>query len=151
MYPNGGGVTSSEKNLRRELTERWQRPGDELHTNIPGILKGADWEAANRQWWFDYSAFKFAGNLWEVYDNSNLRVASGDYLKLSSCSLRYVVPEKICRKLYMQSAYLSVSGSNLFTICSKKLKGQDPSQSGSSSLINISVRPTYTLQLNVTF
>ena len=151
MYPNGGGVTSSEKNLRRELTERWQRPGDELHTNIPGILKGADWEAANRPWWFDYSAFKFAGNLWEVYDNSNLRVASGDYLKLSSCSLRYVVPEKICRKLYMQSAYLSVSGSNLFTICSKKLKGQDPSQSGSSSLINISVRPTYTLQLNVTF
>ena len=111
----------------------------------------ADWEAANRPWWFDYSAFKFAGNLWEVYDNSNLRVASGDYLKLSSCSLRYVVPEKICRKLYMQSAYLSVSGSNLFTICSKKLKGQDPSQSGSSSLINISVRPTYTLQLNVTF
>lgn len=53
--------------------------------------------------------------------------------------------------MYMKSAYLNVSGTNLFTLCSKKLKGQDPSQSGSSELINISVRPTYSLSLNVTF
>ena len=29
-----------------------------------------------------------------MYDNSNVRVVSGDYLKLTSLSLRYVVPEK---------------------------------------------------------
>ena len=51
----------------------------------------------------------------------------------------------------MRSAYLSFSGTNVFTLCSKKLKGQDPSQSGTTDLINISVRPTYSLQLNVTF
>ena len=93
----------------------------------------------------------FASNVWNMYDNSNVRVVSGDYLKLTSLSLRYVVPKRICQKMYMKSAYLSVSGTNLFTICSKKLKGQDPSQFGSSELINISVRPTYSLSLNVTF
>lgn len=86
-----------------------------------------------------------------MYDNSNLRVVSNDYLKLTSASLRYVVPDEFCRKLHLKSAYISISGTNLFTICNKKLKGQDPSQSGSSELINISVRPTYSLKLNVTF
>ena len=63
------------------------------------------------------------------------------------------IPFIIARGLYLDKgvAYLNVSGTNLFTLCSKKLKGQDPSQSGSSELINISVRPTYSLSLNVTF
>lgn len=86
-----------------------------------------------------------------MYDFSNIRVVSGNYLKLSSLSLRYVVPEYICKKMRVKSLYVNLSGTNLFTICSRKLKGQDPSQSGSTSLINLSVRPTYSLQLNVTF
>lgn len=86
-----------------------------------------------------------------MYDNSNLRVASGDYLRLQNVSLRYVVPERLCQKLLLKSAYVSVTGTNLFTLCSKKLKGQDPSQSGSSSLVNLSIRPMYSFQLNVTF
>lgn len=86
-----------------------------------------------------------------MYDNSDLRVVSGNYLKLSSASFRYVIPDEFCKKLYLKSAYVSISGTNLFTVCSRKLKGQDPSQSGTTNLINISVRPTYSLQLNVTF
>lgn len=151
MYPNGGAVTSSEKNLRKELAHRWKRPGDELWTNVPGILKGETWKAAKNPWWNTYPSCFFGGTLWDVYDNSDLRVVSGNYLKLSSLALRYVVPESICRKLCMKSAYVSLSGTNLFTICSKKLKGQDPTQSGTTELINISVRPTYSFQLNVTF
>ena len=83
------------------------------------------------------------------YTQAPLKIVLEDFCKQTS--LRYVVPERICHKMYMKSAYLNVSGTNLFTICSKKLKGQDPSQSGSSELINISVRPTYSLSLNVTF
>lgn len=150
MYPTAGNITGPEKNLRREFTRRWQRPGDEEHTNVPGILTGDAWKESISPWWKDRS-YRFAGNIWEMYDNSNIRVVSGDYIKLSSASFRYVVPEEFCRKLHLKSAYLSVSGTNLFTICSRKLKGQDPSQSGSTQLINISVRPTYSLQLNVTF
>ena len=38
MYPSDGSIVGPERNLRKELTKRWQRSGDESHTNIPGIL-----------------------------------------------------------------------------------------------------------------
>ena len=76
----------------------------------------------------------------------------GDYLKLQSLSLRYNVEDRLCKKLGLKSAYVSLSGTNLFTWQSKKAKGMDvSSQSGSASTINLSVRPTYSLSLNVTF
>ncbi len=150
LYPNQGVVNGPQQNLRRELVNRWRRPGDELHTNIPGILSGMDNLSATFPWWHG-ETYDFSKTLWDMYDFSNLRVASGNYLKLSSISLRYVVSESFCEKLRVKSLYLNLSGTNLFTLCSRKLKGQDPSQSGSTGLINISVRPTYSLQLNVTF
>ena len=151
MYgSNNSAVLPPVTNMRGEFVNRWQRPGDEEYTNVPGLLDAKSYNRTKTPWWND-KPYEFAGTIWNMYDNSNLRVASGDYLKLTSLSLRYVVPERICHKMYMKSAYLNVSGTNLFTICSKELKGQDPSQSGSSELINISVRPTYSLSLNVTF
>ena len=150
MFPNDGVVVGPEKNLRREFGNRWRQPGDEKYTNVPGILTGSAWNDARWPWWTT-EPYKFSNNLWEMYDFSNIRVVSGNYLKLSSLSLRYVVPEYICKKMRVKSLYVNLSGTNLFTICSRKLKGQDPSQSGSTSLINLSVRPTYSLQLNVTF
>lgn len=151
MYgSNNSAVLPPVTNMRGEFVNRWQRPGDEEYTNVPGLLDAKSYNRTKTPWWND-KPYEFVGTIWNMYDNSNLRVASGDYLKLTSLSLRYVVPERICHKMYMKSAYLNVSGTNLFTICSKELKGQDPSQSGSSELINISVRPTYSLSLNVTF
>lgn len=151
MYgSNNSAVLPPVTNMRGEFVNRWQRPGDEEYTNVPGLLDAKSYNRTKTPWWND-KPYEFAGTIWNMYDNSNLRVASGDYLKLTSLLLRYVVPERICHKMYMKSAYLNVSGTNLFTICSKELKGQDPSQSGSSELINISVRPTYSLSLNVTF
>lgn len=130
---------------------RWQRPGDELHTNVPGLLTQKEFEnTLSRQFWFGKS-YEFADNIWTMYDYSNLRVVSGDYVKLQGLSLRYVVPQRFCSKLALKSAYINLSGSNLYTFCSKKLKGQDPTQSGSSDLINLSVRPMYSFQINLTF
>lgn len=152
MYPNGGSLPAPEENLRRDWEKRWRKPGDEKYTNIPGIIGGAAYKEMNNPWWSPVTAaWKWASNLWDMYDYSDIRVASGDYLKLSSIQLRYIVPERLCQKIHMKSAYISISGTNIFTICSKELKGQDPSQSGSTELINISTRPTYSLTLNVTF
>ena len=155
MYPSGGAVPGPESNLRRELADRWRVPGDELKTNIPGILSGKDLVEANQIGTIrganGTTVYTIADNAWQMWDNSDLRVVSGDYLKIQSVSVRYNVPESFCRKLRLKSAYLSFAGSNLYTFCSKKLKGQDPMQSGSSELINVSIRPTYTLQVNVTF
>lgn len=141
-YPN--------QNLRKEFVYRWRKPGDELYTTIPGLATQAE---TNNQWWNNYpaSAYSFAGNVYDMYDNSNLRVVSGNYLKLQSLSFRYNVDDKILKFLGIQSAFINLVGNNLFTLCSSKLKGQDPSQSGSAPSINLSVRPSYTLNLDITF
>lgn len=62
-----------------------------------------------------------------------------------------MLPKELLKKLRMSSGYLSLSGSNLFTWCSKELNGQSPEQSGTSSVVNISIRPRYSLSLNVVF
>ena len=153
MYGNGASIPAPEKNMRRDWIKRWRVPGDEKHTSIPGLVGGEAYKNMNNPWWSVSSQYPWtwSTDVWMMYDNSDIRVASSDYLKLSSLQLRYVVPNAFCKKLCLNSAYLAVSGTNLYTLCNKKLKGQDPSQSGTTDLINISVRPTYSLTLNVTF
>lgn len=152
MYPQGSSAAPGpETNMRREFVNRWQRPGDEQYTSVPGFLASKEYEDTLNKYWWNGIPNQFAKDIWKMYDNSNLRVVSGDYLRLQNVSVRYVVPEKFCKKLLLKSAYVSLTGTNLFTICSKKLKGQDPSQSGSSELVNLSIRPMYSMQLNVTF
>lgn len=141
-------------NLRREFLHRWRRPGDEEKTNIPGLVVS---DRVNSDIWWAYGdySFEFADSgdsYYSMYDYSDVRVINGDYLKLQSISLRYNVEDSFCKKIGVKSAYVSLSGTNLFTIQSKKAKGMDvTSQSGSASTINLSVRPTYSLSLNVTF
>lgn len=142
-----------ERNLRREFLDRWQRPGDELHTNIPGLLPNDAYLETLMPWWSQgaYVANRFAQDIWEMYDNSNIRTVSGNYLKLQNVTFRYTLPDKVCKKLFMKSAYVGLTGTNLFTICSKKLKGQDPTQSGSADELNLSLRPSYSINFSVTF
>ena len=144
-----------ERNMRKEFVNRWRKPGDELHTTIPGLKPNSD---TNTPWWRQNtytssgSMTQFAGSdIYEMYDQSDLRVAKGNYLKLQSLSFRYNVHDKFCQKLGIQSAYISITGTNMFTITNKALKGQDVTQSGASPTINMSLRPNYSFQLNVTF
>jgi hypothetical protein len=85
-----------------------------------------------------------------MYDYSNLRVVSADYLKLSSLSFTYDFDSKLLAHCNLQRLALTLSGYNLFTICSSKLKGQTPTQGGFST-IQLSDRPTFSFGLNVIF
>jgi tonB-linked outer membrane protein, susC/ragA family len=141
----------STENARKEMTKRWKKPGDEEYTNIPGLLSHEAYKKTLSPWWKGES-YAFAENIWEMYNYSDIRVVSGNYLKLSRISLRYSFSEDLCKKMHLSSCYVALSGSNLFTWSAKELKGQDPaSQSGSSDNINLSVRPTYSVSLNVSF
>ena len=154
LYDNvsGSSVPQPIKNMRKEFVHRWKRPGDEKNTNIPGMLKAEDFSASINSPWWKNEPFKFADHIWQMYDFSNIRVVSGNYLKLQSMSLRYVMPQKICKHLHVKNMYVSLSGSNLFTWSAKELRGQDPtSQSGSADRINLSVRPTYSFSIDVSF
>ena len=156
LYDNTSSNVSAPQpvqNLRRELVDRWKKPGDEKRTNIPGILSSADYaETVDKPWWKNENSYKFGENIWQMYNNADIRVVSGNYLKLQSLNFRYNLPEELCKRMRVSAMYLSFSTSNLFTWSSKKLKGQDPtSQSGSASSISVPVLPSYTLNLNVSF
>ena len=158
LYPNvgfGNGTIAPQplENVRREFLDRWQRPGDEKYTNIPGIISNAEFlKTLEQAWPAELRNKDFAENIWQMYDYSDIRVVSGNYVKMQSLSLRYSLPDEFCKRIYLKSAYIALSGTNLFTICSKELKGQDPTtQSGSASTINMSIRPTYSFSLNISF
>lgn len=133
-------------NLRKEWVNRWQYPGDEAHTNIPELRKNY----GSNPWWsrMDY---KFAENMYQMYDNSDIRVVSGDYLKIASIALRYRIPEHFCQRLGLKSGSINLAGTNLHTFANKKLKGQSPTQWGGTDGINLSLRPTYSCNLIITF
>lgn len=168
LYPavssdNGTLAPSPMENVRSEMNRRWRTPGDENHTNIPGILSseafsGSDGTMKTGPWWkkttYNTSVDRkyIAENIWQMYDYSNVRVISGDYLKIQNISLRYNIPDALCNKLRLKSASVSLSGTNLYTFSHKKLKGQDPTtQTGSSKSIPTSVRPNYSFSMNVSF
>ena len=158
LYGNQNSSTIAplpENNVRREFVHRWQRPGDEKHTNIPGLLPNNSYHETIGYglWWNgnDYASIRFADNLWQMYDNSDLRVVSGNYLKLQSFSFNYSLSEKLCQKMHMKAASIGLTGHNVHTWCNSKLKGQDPSQSGSSDKLNLSLRPSYSISLRVSF
>ena len=166
MYSNiatnaGSIAPQPEANVRKEFLNRWRKPGDEFYTNIPGMLPSTDFtETMNNQMWWrrntllssDGENINLADNLWTMYDNSNLRVVSGDFVKIQSLTLRYNLTGDFCKKLSIRSGYVGLSGTNLYTFCNKRLKGQDPAtQSGSAPTINMSLRPTYSFNLNISF
>lgn len=152
----GSGV-GANTNVRKEFLDRWMAPGDERYTNIPAIMSPSDPE---------YNAYfthfsnqptlgndakpipQFATNVWDMYDKSDIRVINGSYLKCSSISLRYSLEPKWLRKTPFSNIQVSVSGMNLFTVSA--LKGQDPTQAG-FAMPSLSSRPSYTLQVNLSF
>lgn len=150
-----GSEIYSEKNYSRDYMKRWMKPGDEKYTNIPAIIvydTPAYWKY--NEHWSNYSSYsdipKLAENYWDMYDYSNIRVVSADYLKLQSMSVTYEMPAKALGILGLQRLAVTASAYNLFCICDSKLKGQTPTQGGFST-IQLSDRPSVSLGLNIIF
>lgn len=157
LFPLYGPIitgVSADANVRKEFIHRWQVPGDEQRTNIPSIINRSDdmFIYYNRHWSQEQgnNTKTFATSLWNMYDNSDIRVVSGNYLKMQTLSIRYSLQPKLLKRTPFSSAAITFSTQNLFTISAKELKGQDPSQAGFSKP-NLSIRPTYTLGFNVAF
>lgn len=146
------GGYSSEMNVNRELLNAWKRPGDELKTNIPAIMgtSSPGYYYYSTHWSSASGVATLASNSWTMYDYSDLRVVSGNYLKLNNVSLTYEFPVSVLKKLGMSRLALTASAANLHTFCSSKLKGQTPTQGGFSE-VQLSDTPSYTFGLNVNF
>lgn len=150
----------AEDNLRKEFSVRWKNQGDEYKTDIPAIISSSNPYFRYYNTHYSSTAIrddktseniqKFASNVWEMYDKSQMRVVSGDYIKLTSLSLRYSLNSKLLKSTPFKSMSVSFSTRDVFTIASRALKGQEPSQAGFDKP-NLSIRPSYSLQIQITF
>ncbi|MFC5046013.1 SusC/RagA family TonB-linked outer membrane protein [Aquimarina hainanensis] len=126
--------------LPQELINRWSLPGDENTTNIPAILDRRITRDILRN-----------DNAYDLYNNSDIRVADGTYARMRSIALGYTVPKSYAQKLGLSSAKVRVQGENLFLLYSDdKLQGQDPEffNTGGAAL---PLAKTITVSLNVGF
>lgn len=147
------GQIKSENNLSRDFLDRWMKPGDELHTDIPAIIGqlSPSYYRYYNHWSSSMDGVNaIADSYWDMYDYSDIRVVSSDYLKLNTLSLSYELPMQILKPWGCRRLELTVTGTNLFTICDKKLKGQTPTQGGFTT-IQLSDRPGFSFGLSITF
>lgn len=133
-------------NVNKALVDHWSKPGDELITDIPNpvAMGGTHWSVRNQ------NLPSVATYAYDEYNHSNHRVVSGNYVKLSTLSLTYQFTHDVLKKLGLTRLELNLTGTNLFTLCSSKLKGQTPQQGGFSD-IQLTDRPQYTFGLDISF
>lgn len=151
------GAIRPENNMSRDYLQRWQNPGDEQYTNIPAIIgKSASAFFKYSSHWsgsVEYggqSVQTIASSAWDMYDYSNIRVVSASYLKCNNISLTYEFPDEWLKPYLIKRLELTASGSNLFTVSDRRLKGQTPTQGGFTT-IELSDRPSFSLGLSITF
>lgn len=115
-----GKMPSPLSNLSKELTERWKQPGDEAHTNIPGLYTSVV-DILNL-----YTPDGLFTDRYSMWSNSTARIVSGSFLRCTQLSFSYYLPKAICQKLHATSISVSGNTNNLFVIASKKWNGFDP-------------------------
>ena len=145
IYGDYDSVFDPEKNVTREILNRWREPGDELHTNIPALYDdntytnlGVRPMRANVDHIYGTS----------MYDYSTARVCSTNNLRLRSLSLSYIFYKKMLKKMHLSNFQISAQANNLFIIADKRWHGFDPEQ-GSSA--NSSIPRTYSLSVTIGF
>ncbi|HWK04676.1 MAG TPA: SusC/RagA family TonB-linked outer membrane protein [Puia sp.] len=146
----GTAAPLPDQNVNRVFLDRWRKPGDEATTNIPGLLNGYAYQATmthpSRG-----QTYQYADNIWQMYDNSDVRVASGDFVKIKTLNFRYGLPDGLVKKAGIKKASVTLSGLNLYTFASKKLQGQDPEQAGFDDTIQLSSRPSFSFGIDLSF
>ncbi len=145
IYGDYDSVFDPEKNVTREILNRWREPGDELHTNIPALYDDNTYTnlgirpmRANVDHIYGTS----------MYDYSTARVCSTNNLRLRSLSLSYIFNKKVLKKMHLSNSQISAQANNLFIIADKRWHGFDPEQ-GSSA--NSSIPRTYSLSVTIGF
>ena len=126
-------------NLSKELNDRWKKPGDEAHTNIPALYTSV------RDLYNLNLPNGLYDNIYSMWAQSDARVANASFLRCTQISLSYSIPHNICKKIGLTRIQISANVNNLFVIASDDWKGYDPE-------LGYSIQPRiYSLGLSVGF
>jgi len=151
LYENTGQyLPRPQQNMSDDFVNRWKNAGDENITNIPVLSNDPGLNVYSTT--FTDREIDICDNAWQMYNMSNIRTCSGDFLRFRTLNLRYALSKELCKKLSLNDVSFRLEVSNLFTLKSKKLKGRDPEQvSMTKDTGAIPLARTYTMGLNVTF
>lgn len=138
----GSGIPSPDQNLPKELVNRWRKPGDELHTNIPAFTNWAQ-EAGTVNFYAptaDQGSLNSGGSAvsnslspYLMYDQSTIRVANASYLRCQSIMLSYMLPASCFKALGVKGGNIAFTVNNPFVIKSRQMLWQDPENSGTGT------------------
>jgi TonB-linked SusC/RagA family outer membrane protein len=97
---------------------RWTQAGEENRTNVPTILDARQVQKLSTA---------YARRAYSMYNNSDVRVAKGDFVRMKEIALGYTFPEPMLEKMRMQRMSVKFSAVNPFLVyADKALNGQDP-------------------------
>lgn len=139
------------QNMSSDFVNRWRKPGDEKRTNIPALT---DELYEVRGMYADINKTDIMNNVsanyWQMYNNADMRVVSGNFMRCNSLSLSYSLGRDVLQKLQLKSVSMSLGVTNPFVIKAKGLQGRDPEQltMGSGT---VPPQQTYSFSMNITF
>ena len=150
LYNNSGQyLPNPQQNMSAEFVNRWRQPGDEEWAVIPALSTES---LSMSTGLLGGKSISIASNKWQMYNQSDLRVVSADFLRLKTAYIRYQIPEKVCKALHLSAASARLEGNNLWLLSSKKLNGQDPEQLGMGSIgITTPIAASCSFGLDITF
>ncbi|KAF2337067.1 SusC/RagA family TonB-linked outer membrane protein [Flavobacterium daemonense] len=125
----------------KDFTNRWINPGDEKYTNVPVI--------ADQRLNANYGGDRTLSRAYNTYNYSDVRIASGDFVRLKNISLSWEFPKDFKKKIGVSTFTLKGSAVNPWLVYSdKKLNGQDPEFRNSGG-VALPVTSQYTFTLNI--
>jgi len=114
------GVPPPFTNVSKDLINRWRKPGDEKITNVPAIA--------------DYTTNTllpgYQDNIYAMYNQSDYRVVNNSFMRCRMLNFGYLLPRQVVARVGVKSITTGLFVSNVFTIASKALQGQDPEIDG---------------------
>jgi hypothetical protein len=96
---------------------RWQKPGDEQHTNVPSII------------------YPFNNNRDSFYSGSSVLIEKADNIRLEYVMLSYSLNESLTRKLGMKNPNVFLNASNLGVLWRANKLGLDPEYQNANTLL----------------
>ena len=132
-------MPSPISNINRDLLNRWQKPGDEAHTNIPGLPtwpRGIAWTLPNTD------SGESPIPMWE---KSDAMVVNASFLRCRNIGLSWQMKKEWCDKVHAKNLSVNFNMDNIFVIASKRFNGFDP------ELENSIMPRSFSLGLNIGF
>lgn len=164
LYQDGNpALPQPENNMNAAFVDRWRTPGDEKHTNIPGLTNvslnmptGTETITPANSYLYTMADYNYLRDLgpttyagWYMFDNSDARVVKCDHIRFRSLTIGYDLPKTWLSSIGVADCRIDFQAQNIGVwTFDKKLKGQDPDQVAS---IGMPVLPTFNFGIQLSF